>query len=135
MTTVFTRRVIAYILDFFVVSAFMWILSYLCYFVMNPYETFAVYQYFPIILPILILVYFIFLEKTKGATVGKALMYIEVRSRNGARINWAQAIVRNLSKIYWVPIVFDWGIGKLLGMDNNRILGNITKTVVIDEFR
>ncbi|MEE1129410.1 MAG: RDD family protein [Methanobrevibacter sp.] len=135
MASVFSRRVIAYILDFFVVSAFMWILSYLCYFVMNPYETFAVYQYFPIILPILILVYFIFLEKTKGATVGKALMYIEVRSRNGARINWAQAIVRNLSKIYWVPIVFDWGIGKLLGMDNNRILGNITKTVVIDEFR
>ena len=66
---------------------------------MNPYETFAVYQFFPIVLPIIILIYFIVLEKSKGATVGKALMYLEVRSRNGARINWAQAIVRNLSKI------------------------------------
>ena len=80
MASVFTRRVIAYILDFFVVSAFMWIVSYLCYFLMNPYETFAVYQFFPIVLPILILVYFIVLEKSKGATVGKSLMYLEVRS-------------------------------------------------------
>ena len=134
MASVFTRRVIAYILDFFVVSAFMWIVSYLCYLLMNPYETYSVYQFFPIILPIIILLYFILLEKTKGATVGKALMYLEVRSRNGARINWAQAIVRNLSKVYWVPIIFDWAIGKLL-KSNNRILGDITKTVVIDELR
>ena len=134
MASVFSRRAVAYILDFFVVSAFMWIISYLCYFLMNPYETYSVYQFFPIILPIIILLYFILLEKTKGATVGKALMYLEVRSRNGARINWAQAIVRNLSKVYWVPIIFDWAIGKLL-KSNNRILGDITKTVVIDELR
>lgn len=135
MASVFTRRIFAYILDFFVVSAFMWIVSYLCYFVMNPYETYAVYQFFPVILPVIILIYFIFLEKTKGATVGKALMYLEVRSRNGARINWAQSIVRNLSKIYWVPVIFDWAIGKLVKGDNNRLLGSITKTVVIDELR
>ena len=134
MVSVFSRRVVAYVMDFFVVSAFMWIISYLCYFLMNPYETYSVYQFFPIILPIIILLYFILLEKTKGATVGKALMYLEVRSRNGARINWAQAIVRNLSKVYWVPIIFDWAIGKLL-KSNNRILGDITKTVVIDELR
>ncbi len=102
---------------------------------MNPYDSSAVYQFFPTVLPILILVYFIVLEKTKGATVGKALMYLEVRSRNGARINWAQSIVRNLSKVYWVPIIFDWLIGKFLGANNNRLLGSITKTVVIDELR
>ena len=42
MASVFTRRVIAYILDFFVVSAFMWIVSYLCYFLMNPYENYNI---------------------------------------------------------------------------------------------
>ncbi len=135
MASVFTRRIFAYILDFFVVSAFMWIISYLCSLIMNPYDSSAVYQFFPTVLPILILVYFIVLEKTKGATVGKALMYLEVRSRNGARINWPQSIVRNLSKIYWVPIIFDWLIGKFLGANNNRLLGSITKTVVIDELR
>lgn len=98
---------------------------------MNPYDTYSVYQYFPVVLPVLILLYFISCEKIKGATVGKALMYLEVRSKNGARINWAQAIVRNLTKIYWVPIIFDWAIGKVLNKD--RILCSITKTVVVDE--
>ena len=58
-------------------------------------------------------------------------MYLQVRSKNGARISWSQAIVRNLSKIYWIPIVFDWAIGKLLKQD--RFLCNISKTVVISE--
>ncbi len=133
MATIFTRRVIAYILDFFVVSAFMWILSYLAYLIVNPYETYTIYQFFPYILPVIIMLYFVMCEKVKGATVGKALLYLQVRSRNGAYISWAQAIVRNLTKIYWVPIIFDWAIGKLLKKD--RIFSDFTRTVVIDELR
>ena len=133
MVTVFTRRVIAYILDFFVVSSFMWIIAYLFSLVINPADVYNIYQIFPFIVPILILVYFVACEKIKGATVGKALMYLQVRSRNGAYINWAQAIVRNLSKIFWVPIIFDWAIGKFINHD--RILVYITKTVVVDELR
>lgn len=131
MVSLFTRRVIAYVLDFFVVSAFMWIVSYLCSLMINPNNIYGLYQYFPVVVPILIIVYFVCCEKIKGATVGKALMYLQVRSRNGAYINWAQAIVRNLTKIYWVPIIFDWAIGKILKKD--RILGHITRTVVVDE--
>lgn len=133
MLTLFSRRIIAYVLDFFVVSGFMWIVSYLCFLVINPIDVYNVYKYFPIIVPILIIVYFVICEKIKGATIGKALMYLEVRSRNGARINWAQAIVRNLSKIYWVPILFDWLIGRFLNTD--RILSSVTRTVVINELR
>ena len=131
MVSLFTRRVIAYVLDFFVVSAFMWIVSYLCSLMINPNNIYGLYQYFPVVVPILIIVYFVCCEKIKGATVGKALMYLQVRSRNGAYINWAQAIVRNLTKINWVPIIFDWAIGKILKKD--RILGHITRTVVVDE--
>lgn len=133
MVSIFSRRVIAYVLDFFVVSAFMWIVSYLCYIIFNPVNVYGVYQFFPYVVPILIMVYFVYCEKVHGATVGKALMYLQVRSRNGAYINWAQAIVRNLSKIFWVPILFDWAIGKFLGGD--RILSAITKTIVVDELR
>lgn len=92
-----------------------------------------VYQYFPYVTPVLILVYFVLCEKFNGATVGKSLMYLQVRSKNGAFITWPQAIVRNLTKIYWIPIIFDWAIGKILRTD--RILNNITKTVVVDELR
>ena len=133
MVTIFTRRVIAYVLDFFVVSAFMWIVSYLCFLISNPIDVYYVYQYFPYVTPILIMVYFVACEKIKGSTVGKALMYLQVRSRNGAYINWAQAIVRNLSKIFWIPIIFDWAIGRFLNQD--RILAYITKTVIVDELR
>ena len=132
MASVFSRRVVAYIIDFFVVSAFMWIVSYICYFFMNPYNVYTVYQYFPYVVPVLIMIYFVLCEKFKSATVGKALMYLQVRSRNGAKINWAQAIVRNITKIYWFPIIFDWALGKILRR-SDRLFGAITKTIVINE--
>ena len=131
MVSIFSRRVIAYVMDFFVVSAFMWIVAYLLSLVIAPFYTYTVYQYFPYVLPVLIMLYFILCEKANGATVGKALMYLQVRSKNGSYISWPQAIVRNISKIYWFPIIFDWAIGRALNTD--RILNNITKTIVVDE--
>lgn len=132
MASVFTRRVIAYIIDFFVVSAFMWIVSYLLSIFINPYGSFQIYMYLPYVVPFLILLYFTVLEKNKSSTVGKSLMYLRVISRNGYNISWVQAIVRNLTKIFWVPIIFDWAIGKILKR-NDRILGIFTKTIVVNE--
>ncbi|MBR4447411.1 RDD family protein [Methanobrevibacter sp.] len=133
MATVFTRRVIAYVVDFFVVSAIMWILSYFIFAVMTPSTVHIVYQYLPYLVPILIMIYFVLCEKYFGATVGKSVMYIQVKSQNGSDLSWPQAVVRNLTKIYWVPIIFDWLIGRFLNTD--RILGNITRTVVINDNR
>ena len=133
MASVFSRRIIAYIIDFIVVSAVMWILSFLVFQIMNPYDTYTVYKYFPYLAPVLIFAYFVLCEKFFGASVGKSLTYLQVRSKNGARISWPQAIVRNLTKIYWFPIIFDWAIGKLMKTD--RLFDNITRTVVVDELR
>ena len=133
MATVFTRRVIAYVLDFFVVSAVMWIISYLLYLVISPNSIYSIYQIFPFLVPVLIVAYFAICEMKAGATVGKALMYLQVRSKNGGKITWSQAIVRNLTKIYWIPIIFDWLIGKILKTD--RFLNNLTKTIVLDELK
>lgn len=132
MASVFTRRVIAYIIDFFVVSAFMWIVSYLLSIFINPYGSFQIYMYFPYVVPFLILLYFAVLEKNKSSTVGKSLMYLRVISRNGYNISWVQAIVRNLTKIFWVPIIFDWAFGKIFKR-NDRLLGLFTKTIVVNE--
>ena len=134
MASLFTRRVVAYIADFFVVSAFMWIVSFVLYMVVNPYSMNSIYSYFQYVIPILIMVYFVVCEKYKGATVGKSLLYLQVRSNDGDYISWSQAIVRNLTKIYWFPLIFDWAIGKILGK-NDRILNSITKTRVFDELR
>lgn len=130
MATVFTRRIFAYLIDFFVVSAFMWIISYFVSLIMSPLDVLSVYSIFPYLVPILGFVYFVILEKSKGATIGKALLYLEVRSKNGSNINWAQAIVRNLTKIYWFPIIFDWLIGRIMNTD--RLFGKITRTIVVN---
>lgn len=132
MVSVFSRRVIAYIIDFFVVSAFMWIVTFLLNFALSK-NAYSVYQVLIYVVPILIFVYFVYCERTFGSTVGKSIMYLQVRSKNGARISWPQAIVRNITKIYWFPIIFDWAIGKIMNTD--RLLNTITKTVVIDELR
>lgn len=134
MASLFTKRIAAYLADFFVVSAFMWIVSFVLYLLVNPYSMNSLYSYFPYVVPVLIMVYFVVCEKYKGATVGKALLYLQVRSNNGEYVSWQQAIVRNLTKIYWFPIIFDWAIGKILGK-NDRILNSITKTRVFDELR
>ena len=127
---IFSRRIIAYVLDFFVVSAVMWIIAFLLSLIISPMDISYAYAYFPFIAPILGFAYFVVLEAFKGATVGKALMFLEVRSRNGARINLPQSIVRNLTKIYWIPIIFDWLVGRFMNTD--RLFGNLTRTVVVN---
>ena len=42
MTTVFSKRVIAYVLDFFVVSAVMWIVSYFLFALLGSNNVHAV---------------------------------------------------------------------------------------------
>lgn len=130
MSTVFTKRVIAYVLDFIVVSALMWIVSYFLFGMIGPQKVYDAYRYLPYVVPVLIFVYFVLLEKLAGASIGKAIMNIQVRSKNGANISWLQAIVRNLTKIYWIPIIFDWLIGKFLRTD--RLFNNITRTTVVN---
>ena len=131
MATIFTRRIIAYVLDFVVVSAIMWIVSYLVFSLIGPTNVYSVYQFLPYIIPFLILIYFILCEKFMSATIGKSLMFLQVKSKNGADISWIQAIVRNLTKIYWFPIIFDWLIGKFLRSD--RLFNTITRTIVVND--
>ena len=78
MASLFTRRIAAYLADFFVVSAFMWIVSFVLYMLANPYSMNSLYSYFPYVVPVLIMVYFVVCEKYKGATVGKALLYLQL---------------------------------------------------------
>ena len=137
--SLFLKRTIAYILDFFVVSAFMWIVSYFAYFFINYLNMFQIYHYFVFVLPILIILYFTILEKNLGATIGKRLMFIEVKSAVPRRgrlgrdysISYSQALIRSLSKIYWFPIIFDVILGKITG--KTRLLDGITRTTVVEE--
>lgn len=133
MVSLMLKRTVAYILDFLVVSAFMWPISFLLFTFCNPVARYQIYHYFIVVAPVLIIIYFVFLEKLKGATVGKLLMFIEVVSDDGSEITYKQAIIRSISKLWWFPILFDLVIGQLYGNKHERILGQLSHTKVVNE--
>jgi uncharacterized RDD family membrane protein YckC len=56
-------------------------------------------------------VYFVVLEATLGATVGKLLFGVRVRTASGGRIGWMAALIRNLLRVFDVCFGF---VGLLL---------------------
>ncbi|MEA4957210.1 hypothetical protein SDC9_23965 [bioreactor metagenome] len=137
MVNLFKKRALAYIADYFVVSAVMWIIAELLYFIIFPFSAFFVYEYLIILTPIVGLGYFVLLEKNLGTTVGKHLLFLKVISTDSYnynnKISYKQSIIRNLSKIYWIPIIFDILIGRFVGSSNERILGRLSNSEVVSE--
>ena len=56
-------------------------------------------------------VYFVAFEATLGATVGKLLFGVRVRTASGGRIGWMAALIRNLLRVFDVCFGF---VGLLL---------------------
>jgi uncharacterized RDD family membrane protein YckC len=57
------------------------------------------------------LIYFVALEAALGATVGKLLFGVRVRTADGAQIGWVAALIRNLLRV--VDVCFGF-VGLLL---------------------
>jgi len=137
MAGLFKKRALAYLADYFVVTAIMWIIAQLLYFVVLPYSAFFIYEYLIILAPIVGMIYFVVLEAKMGTTVGKHLLFLKVVSIDNVTyyqdVSYKQAIIRNISKIYWLPIIIDLIIGRLIGSSNERILGRLSRTEVVRE--
>lgn len=137
MVSLFKKRALAYIADYFVVTAIMWIIAELLVIVVFPFSAFFIYDYLIILAPIIGIIYFVVLETKMGTTVGKHLLFLKVvsttKKNHYSNISYKQGIIRNLSKIYWVPIIIDIIIGHLVGSSNERILGRVSNTEVIME--
>lgn len=127
------RRFIAYLLDFCIICAIIWPIAYLLFTRFNYYYMIQLYQDWLIVNPFVVLIYFVFCEKIKGTTMGKLLTFIEVEDIGGGRISYKQSIIRNISKIYGVFIIFDLLLGQLYGNKSERILGQLSKTKVVQE--
>lgn len=119
--------------DYFVVTAILWILAQILAIIVIPLSFFSVYSYFIFLLPAFIIFYFVLLEKKKGTTIGKNILYLKVVSEDGKNISYKQAIIRNISKLYWIPIIFDVILGRFVGKTNERLLGQWSKTIVVEE--
>jgi len=56
---------------------------------------------------IVLVIYFAFFEMYAGASFGKRIMGLVVKSKRGTNPNGAEAFARNISKIHWVLLFLD----------------------------
>ena len=65
----------------------------------------------PLLLGIIEVFYFVVLDVSWGATVGKRVLGLQVQMVNGGKVTFDKAFIRNISKIYWLFLLLDWIIG------------------------
>lgn len=87
---------------------------------------------------ILMLIYFTFLEKNFGTTIGKKIMGLLVIDESGIKITWSQAILRNLTKTPLTGqfLIFDVLIGMLSDKTkkkNQRVFDLVSNTIIIKQ--
>jgi len=109
-------RLIAYIIDCIIVgipAGIIWIIITATAAFTGSYFFFAygTWLVLPFILGILQLLYFIILDVSWGATIGKRVLGLQVQMENGGKVPFNKAFIRNISKIYWLFLVLDWLIG------------------------
>ena len=75
---------------------------------------------FPLIVGVLMVLYFAFFEVTWGATLGKRLMGLQVQTTNGSKVALDKSIIRNISKIYWILLLLDWLFGVFTAGNDRR---------------
>jgi len=63
---------------------------------------------FPFIYGILALLYFIIMEVTWGATIGKNILGFKVQMSNGSKVTFDKSFIRNVSKVFWLFLFLDW---------------------------
>jgi uncharacterized RDD family membrane protein YckC len=118
-------RLIAYIIDSIIIA----IPTYIIWFIItlalvfSPLSFFAIYGIaliFPFIFGIIEVLYFSILDVSWGATIGKRILGLQVQTTNGGKVPFGKALIRNISKIYWIFLVLDWLIGIITPGDKRQ---------------
>ena len=70
--------------------------------------------FFSAITGILFVLYFTLAEYLYGKTIGKSVMGLRVKTDDGKKLTMNDALIRNISKIYWVLLPLDVILGLAL---------------------
>ena len=74
----------------------------------------AVLGGFAFVFGIIFVLYFAVTESVWGASLGKKLFNLKVKSKTGSNPTFGEAFVRNISKIYWLLLLLDVIVGLAL---------------------
>jgi uncharacterized RDD family membrane protein YckC len=111
------QRLVAFIIDAIIVYA---VLAVLFIVVAFPAFIFGGFGFgfffgaFAFLWGLIFVLYFAVLESSSGATIGKRIFQLKVRSKTGSNPNFAEAFIRSLSKIYWLLLLLDVIVGLAL---------------------
>jgi uncharacterized RDD family membrane protein YckC len=133
------RRLVAFIIDSIIVSACTLIIAVIIAipsvliaattglprYIFDPFS-------FPLFAGILSVLYFTFLETSYGWTFGKRIMNLKTTKLDGQKPPLDLALIRNISKIYWILVLIDTVIGLATkGGTHQKVTDRIAGTTVV----
>lgn len=125
----FTLRLKAFIIDAIVVTLFTALINNILYIFLLSVNNRLLLAWYPYaVLVVITLLYFTIMEAKTNKTIGKKISKLYVSDSEGY-MSYYKAFVRSIPKIFWVPLIFDVIIGKLLGFPS-RLFDKIAGTDV-----
>jgi uncharacterized RDD family membrane protein YckC len=100
-------RLIAFIVDCIIVAIPTYIIWFILTFAIAFSSTSFVFIS-PFIFGLIEVLYFVVLDVSWGATIGKRIFGFQVQTVEGGKVPFDKAFIRNISKIYWIFLVLDW---------------------------
>lgn len=116
-------RLIALVIDGIilgVIASILWSFIFVSFLFTGVLLGYSYPLIFPLIVGVLMVLYFAFFEVTWGATLGKRLLGLQVQTTDGGKIGFDKSIIRNISKIYWILLLLDWIIAVATLGDDRR---------------
>ncbi len=110
----FIKRTEAYIIDSIVVLLFTALVNNLLYIVLSFINSQPILAYYPYVTIVIVtMAYYTIFEAKTNKTIGKRITGLYVSDIDGY-MTYSKAFIRNLTKIYFVPIIVDVIIGRVL---------------------
>ena len=126
----FILRTEAFIIDAIVVTLLTALVDNILYIILSLLNvSIALAAY--IVLVLVTMIYFTIFEAKTNKTIGKKIAHLYVSDSEGY-MSYKKAFVRNLTKLFWVPIIFDILIGKILNYPS-RLFDKIAGTDVYSD--
>ena len=130
MADLWRKRLVALIIDFIIITLLLWVIVAVIYPVIALASIYVLFNIWIPIAAILIVAYFTYFEGKYSTTPGKNVMKLKTKALKG-QMSYKKALIRNLSKILWFPLIIDMIIGFFMGSPRERFLDRLAKTEVV----
>jgi len=103
-------RIVAFIIDIILVAIVAYIIQFIITIALViSFSSFGFYySVLLVVTGVLSILYFVVFDTFRGGTIGKSILGLRVQMVNGGKVPFDKALIRNISKIFFVLIIIDW---------------------------